>query len=168
MTNYFLLLAQTHLEKRLIFYMYFSLKLHTWNVYSHLHDVMSIQVSEVWRGYELELINYQNKCRLIKGWDDLFTKVKEHINSVTAMKLSPYYKQFEEEALGMVSLGAGGAWNDELSLTVPLKLLKFWIDCRVVTLSWFILRLIIQLIVFLVYSYELAVQSQRFIFNYFF
>ena len=42
--------------------------------------------------YELDLINYQNKCKLIRGWDDLFTKVKEHINSVTAMKLSPFFK----------------------------------------------------------------------------
>lgn len=47
---------------------------------------------DVWHGYELEQVNYQNKCRLIRGWDDLFTKVKEHINSVSAMKLSPYYK----------------------------------------------------------------------------
>jgi len=46
----------------------------------------------VWKTYELELINYQSKCRLIRGWDDLFNKVKEHINSVAAMKLSPYYK----------------------------------------------------------------------------
>ena len=46
----------------------------------------------MWRSYELDLISYQNKCRLIRGWDDLFIKVKEHINSVTAMKLSPYYK----------------------------------------------------------------------------
>ena len=38
------------------------------------------------------MVNYQNKCRLIRGWDDLFTKVKDHINAVTAMKLSPYYK----------------------------------------------------------------------------
>ena len=50
------------------------------------------QVSEVWKTYELDLISYQNKCRLIRGWDDLFNKVKEHINSVAAMKLSPYYK----------------------------------------------------------------------------
>ena len=47
---------------------------------------------DVWHSYELEQVNYQNKCRLIRGWDDLFTKVKEHINSVSAMKLSPYYK----------------------------------------------------------------------------
>ncbi len=47
---------------------------------------------EAWQTYELDLINYQNKCRLIRGWDDLFNKVKEHINSLAAMKLSPYYK----------------------------------------------------------------------------
>nr|CAD7194334.1 unnamed protein product [Timema douglasi] len=49
-------------------------------------------VRESWQNYELDLINYQNKCKLIRGWDDLFNKVKEHINSVAAMKLSPYYK----------------------------------------------------------------------------
>lgn len=46
----------------------------------------------MWNSYELDLVNYQNKCRLIRGWDDLFNRVKEHINSVSAMKLSPYYK----------------------------------------------------------------------------
>ncbi|ELK01220.1 Cytoplasmic dynein 1 heavy chain 1, partial [Pteropus alecto] len=51
------------------------------------------QIREVWNTYELDLVNYQNKCRLIRGWDDLFNKVKEHINSVSAMKLSPYYKR---------------------------------------------------------------------------
>ena len=49
-------------------------------------------MSDCWRTYNLDLINYQNKCKLIRGWDELFEKVKEHINSVTAMKLSPYYK----------------------------------------------------------------------------
>ncbi|PVD25487.1 hypothetical protein C0Q70_13143, partial [Pomacea canaliculata] len=77
------------------------------------------QVSEVWRGYELDLINYQNKCKLIRGWDDLFTKVKEHINSVTAMKLSPYYKQFEEDAL---------AWEDKLNRINAL--FDVWIDVQ--------------------------------------
>ena len=40
--------------------------------------------------YELDLINYQYKCRINRGWDDLFNKIKEHMNSVAAMKLSPY------------------------------------------------------------------------------
>jgi dynein heavy chain 1 len=55
-------------------------------------EVFLRQVREYWNGYELEMVNYQNKCRLIKGWDDLFNKCKEHINQVAAMKLSPYYK----------------------------------------------------------------------------
>jgi dynein heavy chain 1 len=77
------------------------------------------QVSEVWKTYELDLINYQNKCRLIRGWDDLFNKVKEHINSVAAMKLSPYYKEFEEESL---------AWEDKLNRINAL--FDVWIDVQ--------------------------------------
>lgn len=67
------------------------------------------QVKEVWTSYALDLVNYQNKCRLIRyvssnlsshrklksvvrGWDDLFNKCGENLNSLTAMKLSPYYK----------------------------------------------------------------------------
>lgn len=50
------------------------------------------QVREVWQTYEVELVNYQNKTKLIRGWDDLFNKLKEHINSISAMKLSPFYK----------------------------------------------------------------------------
>ena len=50
------------------------------------------QVKEAWQNYELDLINYQNKCKLIRGWDDLFNKLKEHITSVAQMRLSPYYK----------------------------------------------------------------------------
>lgn len=45
------------------------------------------EVSELWKSYTLELISYQNKCQIIKGWDDLFKKLKEHINSMSAMKL---------------------------------------------------------------------------------
>jgi len=35
--------------------------------------------------------------KLSSGWDDLFNKCSENLNSLTAMKLSPYYKVFEEE-----------------------------------------------------------------------
>ncbi|XP_077870638.1 cytoplasmic dynein 1 heavy chain 1-like [Saccoglossus kowalevskii] len=76
-------------------------------------------VREAWQSYELELINYQNKCRLIRGWDDLFTKVKEHINSVAAMKLSPYYKVFEEDAL---------SWEEKLNRINAL--FDVWIDVQ--------------------------------------
>lgn len=77
------------------------------------------QVRESWMSYELDLINYQNKCRIIRGWDDLFNKVKEHINSVAAMKLSPYYKVFEEEAL---------TWEEKLNRINAL--FDVWIDVQ--------------------------------------
>ena len=76
-------------------------------------------VREAWQCYELDLINYQNKCRIIRGWDDLFTKVKEHINSVMAMKLSPYFKVFEDDAL---------AWEDRLNRINAL--FDVWIDVQ--------------------------------------
>lgn len=77
------------------------------------------QVRESWQSYELDLINYQNKCKLIRGWDDLFNKVKEHINSVAAMKLSPYYRVFEEEAL---------TWEEKLNRINAL--FDVWIDVQ--------------------------------------
>ncbi|KAK4688349.1 dynein cytoplasmic 1 heavy chain, partial [Tremellales sp. Uapishka_1] len=64
------------------------------------------QVRETWSTYALDLINYQNKCRLIRGWDDLFNKCGEHLNSLSAMRLSPYYRVFEEEA---------ASWEEKLN-----------------------------------------------------
>ena len=94
-------------------YMYTCAYLHLFFVFYHC------QVRESWMTYELDLINYQNKCRLIRGWDDLFNKVKEHINSVAAMKLSPYFKVFEDDAM---------AWEDRLNRINAL--FDVWIDVQ--------------------------------------
>lgn len=77
------------------------------------------QVRETWTGYALELVNYQNKCRLIRGWDDLFAKCSENLNSLQAMRHSPYYKEFEEEA---------SAWEDKLNRVHVL--FDVWIDVQ--------------------------------------
>ncbi|SAL98745.1 hypothetical protein [Absidia glauca] len=77
------------------------------------------QVKETWANYVLDLVNYQNRCRLIRGWDDLFNKSSEHINSLTAMKLSPYYKVFEEDA---------ASWEDKLNRVHVL--FDVWIDVQ--------------------------------------
>ena len=77
------------------------------------------QVKETWNTYELDLINYQNKCCIIRVWDVLFDKLKENINQVAAMKLSPYYKVFEEEAL---------TWEDKLNRINAL--FDVWIDVQ--------------------------------------
>jgi dynein heavy chain 1 len=77
-------------------------------------------VSELWKNYSLELVSYQSgKCQIIRGWDELFTKLKEHMASVSAMKLSPYYKEFEEEA---------SAWEDKLNRLNSL--FDVWIDVQ--------------------------------------
>lgn len=77
------------------------------------------QVRETWTGYGLELVNYQNKCRLIRGWDDLFAKCSENLNSLQAMRHSPYYKEFEEEA---------ASWEDKLNRVHVL--FDVWIDVQ--------------------------------------
>ncbi|KAJ2638163.1 dynein heavy chain [Coemansia sp. RSA 1286] len=77
------------------------------------------QIRETWTGYVLELIPYQSKCRLIKGWDELFAKCSEQLSALTAMKASPYYKVFEEEA---------GSWEDKLN-RIHL-LFDVWVDVQ--------------------------------------
>ncbi|KAH0407657.1 dynein heavy chain, partial [Aureobasidium melanogenum] len=77
------------------------------------------QVKDTWQGYTLELVNYQNRCRLIRGWDDLFAKCSEHLNSLQAMRHSPYYKVFEEDA---------STWEERLN-RVHL-LFDVWIDVQ--------------------------------------
>lgn len=54
-------------------------------------------IKETWTSHELELVRYQNKCKLIKGWEDLFALVDEHMNNINSMKMSPYYKVFEKD-----------------------------------------------------------------------
>ncbi len=77
------------------------------------------QVRETWQYYELDLVAYQTKCKLIRGWDDLFNKLKENINQISAMKLSPYFRVFEEEAT---------TWEEKLNRIN--NLFDVWIDVQ--------------------------------------
>ncbi|KAJ9669487.1 dynein heavy chain [Coniosporium apollinis] len=77
------------------------------------------QVRETWQNYSLDLVSYQNKCRLIRGWDDLFAKCSENLNSLQAMRHSPYYKEFEEEA---------SSWEEKLNRVHVL--FDVWIDVQ--------------------------------------
>eukprot|EP00049_Salpingoeca_infusionum_P026814 m.28080 g.28080 ORF g.28080 m.28080 type:complete len:4577 (+) comp9012_c0_seq1:144-13874(+) len=78
------------------------------------------QIKETWQSFELEMVNYQNKTKLIKGWDDLFTAAKDHITNLMQMKLSPYYKVFEEEAT---------VWEQRLTAIYTL-FYDVWIDVQ--------------------------------------
>eukprot|EP00755_Sulcionema_specki_P008991 Sspe_Gene.42439::Locus_20597_Transcript_1_1_Confidence_1.000_Length_6302::g.42439::m.42439/K10413/DYNC1H; dynein heavy chain 1, cytosolic len=65
------------------------------------------QVRKTWQEMELEVVEYQRceRCWLIKGWDSISEKLSEHINSLQSMRMSPYFKAFEEE---------GTTWEDKL------------------------------------------------------
>lgn len=77
------------------------------------------EIKEIWTAWELMLVGYQSKTMLVKGWDDLFNQCKEHLNSLTAMKGSPFYKAFEEEA---------NAWDDKLNLIN--EVFDVWMDVQ--------------------------------------
>ena len=48
------------------------------------------QTDEEWVNAELDLVDYQRKTKLIRGWQDLFDKTSERLSSLGQMKLSPY------------------------------------------------------------------------------
>lgn len=67
------------------------------------------QVRDRWMKQELELVLYQTRVRLIKGWDNLFTALDDHLSGLILMKSSPYYRsvrEFQEE---------GKLWEDRLT-----------------------------------------------------
>ncbi|EDQ84975.1 uncharacterized protein MONBRDRAFT_12266 [Monosiga brevicollis MX1] len=78
------------------------------------------KIKEDWQTYELELVNYHNKTKLIKGWEDLFTLAKDHLNNLAQMRLSAYFKVFEEEAV---------AWEQKLNAIYTL-FCDVWIDVQ--------------------------------------
>ena len=77
------------------------------------------QIREFWNGYQLELVSYQGRCKLIRGWEALFQKLDEHISALTSMKQSPYYRVFAEEA---------ESWEDKV--TRMRVLYDNWIDVQ--------------------------------------
>ena len=77
------------------------------------------QVREHWQLCSFDMINYQSKCRIIRGWDDLLTKLEEHLASFQSMKQSPYYQIFAEECM---------LWEDKLQKVSSI--VDFWIDVQ--------------------------------------
>eukprot|EP00127_Corallochytrium_limacisporum_P003948 Clim_evm33s155 gene=Clim_evmTU33s155 len=78
-----------------------------------------IDVREFWFNYELTLVGYKQRTKLISGWDELFEKANEHISALQSMKHSPYFKIFEEEAK---------TWIDKLEKVVVV--FDSWIDVQ--------------------------------------
>ena len=72
-----------------------------------------------WTDMELELVNYQNKVRLIRGWDDLFTALGENLSSLQSMRLSPYFKPFADRT---------DLWEDKLNRIN--ERMDIWVDVQ--------------------------------------
>lgn len=89
-------------------------------VQENVLEVFIKEVKSKWNEYELEMIHYKNgKCKLIKGWDELFAQCSEHLNGLQQMRHSPYFKEFEEEAT---------SWEDKLNRVHVL--FDVWIDVQ--------------------------------------
>ena len=74
---------------------------------------------DFWGNYELDMVRYKDKCKLIRGWDDMFTVLDEHINSFQSMSNSPYYPIFKDSI---------EPWKDKLE---KIRLLfNEWVDVQ--------------------------------------
>lgn len=81
------------------------------------------KIKDYWNFVEFDLAKYQDKCMLIKGWDEMMTKIEDDLAVIQSMKLSQFYKSFEEEIKG---------WNDKLvmlqnTLDVWVNVQKKWV-----------------------------------------
>ncbi|CAM9242548.1 unnamed protein product, partial [Chrysoparadoxa australica] len=100
----------------------------------HIHDTVATAQGEMaleeflrsvrdhWAAYELELVSFEGRVRLIKGWDEVFARLEEHLNSLASMKQSPYFKavsEFQEEA---------SLWEDRL--TKLQAILDAWLEVQ--------------------------------------
>lgn len=72
-----------------------------------------------WASCSLNFTHFRNKCRLVKGWDELFGKAEEHLNSISAMKNSAHFTSFKEECS-----------NIEDMLTKLYSLITVWVSVQ--------------------------------------
>jgi dynein heavy chain 1 len=85
-------------------------------------EVFLGEVRDRWMKQELELVLYQNRVRLIRGWDELFATLDDHMGGLVLMRSSPYYRsvrEFQEE---------GKLWEDRL--TKLRTAFDSWVDVQ--------------------------------------
>lgn len=85
-------------------------------------EIFLNEVRDRWMKQELDLVLYQNRVRLIRGWDDLFTALDDHTGGLVLMRSSPYYRavrEFQED---------GNLWEDRL--TKLRAAFDAWIDVQ--------------------------------------
>ena len=85
-------------------------------------EVFLGEVRDRWMKQELDLVLYQNRVRLIRGWDELFATLDDHMGGLVLMRSSPYYRavrEFQEQ---------GKLWEDRL--TKLRAAFDAWVDVQ--------------------------------------
>jgi dynein heavy chain 1 len=85
-------------------------------------EVFLMDVKDRWMKQELEMVLFQNRIRLIRGWENLFSSLDDHMGGLVLMKSSPYYgnvREFQEEGL---------LWEERLSKLRAA--LDVWVDVQ--------------------------------------
>lgn len=50
------------------------------------------QVKDSWREREFIMVPCGGKCKVIKGWEELFQTIDDQLASIQSMKMSPFFK----------------------------------------------------------------------------
>ncbi|KAI5960962.1 DYN1 [Candida pseudojiufengensis] len=58
-----------------------------------------IKIENNWLEKYFEFFNYENKCRLIKNWEDLFNEIDLNLDVIGSIKKSIYYTNFDQKVL---------------------------------------------------------------------
>ena len=82
-------------------------------------ESMLKKIKDFWVLQEFDLSPYGNRCMLIRGWDLVITQVEDDLGQLNSMKLSQYYKIFEDEIK---------QWNNDLIKVESI--LEVWINVQ--------------------------------------
>ncbi len=88
-----------------------------------------VELSEGWNDTRFEMVDYKQRCFLIKNWEQLSTNLAAQLNDLQSMQQSPFFKTFEREA---------GDWENKLNKAhavydVFIDLQRKWVYLEV---SW--------------------------------
>lgn len=83
------------------------------------------QVREDWQGRELELVSYQGRIQLVKGWDALFSRLEEHLNGLQSMRASPHFHAVQV-CLHLTAAFVQGSAADGLPLLLSLSIFSIF------------------------------------------
>ena len=77
------------------------------------------KIKDYWFSQEFQTSNYQDKCQLIKCWDDIMERAEEDLAHLNSMKLSQHFRTFEADIK---------TWHDKIQNIS--NVLSVWMDVQ--------------------------------------